>query len=88
MLGCANLGLEDSNASQFLVTLAPAAQLAGQHTCFGKVLAGYGVVKEVRPAAARQCCWQRMRLSEACIVATGLVHIFMSQCACGGWQQM
>jgi cyclophilin family peptidyl-prolyl cis-trans isomerase len=48
MLGCANLGLEDSNASQFMVTVAPAAQLAGQHTCFGKVLAGYGVIKEVR----------------------------------------
>jgi cyclophilin family peptidyl-prolyl cis-trans isomerase len=53
MLGCANLGLEDSNASQFMVTTAPAAQLAGQHTCFGKVLAGYGVIKEV---GGRGCC--------------------------------
>lgn len=47
MLGAANLGLEDSNASQFMITTAPAGQLAGQHTCFGKVLAGYGVVKQV-----------------------------------------
>ncbi|KAF6251855.1 hypothetical protein COO60DRAFT_1628772 [Scenedesmus sp. NREL 46B-D3] len=53
MLGCANLGLEDSNSSQFLVTLAPAAQLAGQHTCFGKVLAGYGVLKEVEALCDR-----------------------------------
>ncbi|KAF6258017.1 hypothetical protein COO60DRAFT_1639501 [Scenedesmus sp. NREL 46B-D3] len=53
MLGCANLGLEDSNSSQFLVTLAPAAQLAGQHTCFGKVLAGYGVLKKVEALCDR-----------------------------------
>uniref|UniRef100_A0A383WL91 Uncharacterized protein n=1 Tax=Tetradesmus obliquus TaxID=3088 RepID=A0A383WL91_TETOB len=53
MLGAANLGLEDSNASQFMITTAPAAQLAGQHTCFGKVLAGYGVVKEIEALCDR-----------------------------------
>jgi len=48
MLACANMGLEDTNSSQFLITLAPTHQLYGQHTCFGKVLAGFGVVKEVQ----------------------------------------
>ncbi|KAF8057101.1 Ppid [Scenedesmus sp. PABB004] len=52
MLACANLGLEDSNSSQFLLTLAPAAALDGQHTCFGKVLAGYGAVKEIEALVA------------------------------------
>lgn len=57
MLACANLGLEDTNGSQFLITTAPAAQLAGEHTCFGKVLAGYGVVKEVSGSGWRsRCC--------------------------------
>ncbi|WIA33980.1 hypothetical protein OEZ86_007075 [Tetradesmus obliquus] len=53
MLGAANLGLEDSNASQFMITTAPAGQLAGQHTCFGKVLAGYGVVKQIEALCDR-----------------------------------
>lgn len=53
MLAAANLGLEDTNSSQFFITLAPAHQLDGHHTAFGKVLAGYGVVKEVRRGAVR-----------------------------------
>ena len=48
MLSCANLGLEDTNSSQFFMTLAPCANLDGFHTCFGKVLRGYSTVKEVR----------------------------------------
>eukprot|EP00879_Flechtneria_rotunda_P030176 GHRR01032775.1.p1 GENE.GHRR01032775.1~~GHRR01032775.1.p1 ORF type:complete len:180 (+),score=66.68 GHRR01032775.1:168-707(+) len=47
MLSAANLGLEDTNSSQFIITTAPAAQLDGYHTCFGKLLAGFGVVKEI-----------------------------------------
>lgn len=49
-LSCANLGLEDTNSSQFFITLAPASSLDGHHTCFGKVLRGYSTVKEVRGA--------------------------------------
>jgi cyclophilin family peptidyl-prolyl cis-trans isomerase len=48
MLGAANLGVEDSNGCQFLVTLAPAPHLAGTSTCFGKVLAGFGTLRQVR----------------------------------------
>jgi cyclophilin family peptidyl-prolyl cis-trans isomerase len=66
MLGCANLGLEDSNSSQFLLTLAPAGQLAGQHTCFGKLLAGYGVVKEVRAAGGGRACLDEARNVAQC----------------------
>lgn len=56
MLSAANLGLEDTNASQFFITVAPAASLDGYHTCFGKVLRGFSTVKEVR-------CW--------CVVSAG-----------------
>jgi len=48
MLSAANLGLEDTNSSQFFITVAPSASLDGFHTCFGKVLRGYSTVKEVR----------------------------------------
>eukprot|EP00775_Hariotina_reticulata_P013867 gene13867-13988_t len=52
MLACANMGLEDTNSSQFLITLAPTHQFYGQHTCFGKVLAGFGVVKEIEASCS------------------------------------
>jgi hypothetical protein len=48
MLSAANLGLEDTNSSQFFITVAPCSSLDGHHTCFGKVLRGYSTVKEVR----------------------------------------
>lgn len=51
MLSAANLGIEDTNSSQFFITVAPCASLDGYHTCFGKVLRGFGTVKEVRKTA-------------------------------------
>eukprot|EP00878_Enallax_costatus_P008143 GHUV01008515.1.p1 GENE.GHUV01008515.1~~GHUV01008515.1.p1 ORF type:complete len:527 (+),score=182.46 GHUV01008515.1:496-2076(+) len=52
MLSVANMCIEDTNSSQFFITLAPIHELDGRHTCFGKVLAGYGVLKQVEALAA------------------------------------
>ena len=48
MLSVANMNVENTNSSQFFITLAPTPDLDGRHTCFGKVLVGYGVLRQVR----------------------------------------
>lgn len=42
----ANKG-KDTNSSQFFITYAPAPQLDGQHTVFGKVVGGLDVLKKL-----------------------------------------
>ena len=39
----------DTNGSRFFITLAPAAQLYGQYTIFGKVLSGLDVLAKLTP---------------------------------------
>jgi cyclophilin family peptidyl-prolyl cis-trans isomerase len=39
----------DTNGSRFLITLAPAAQLNGQYTVFGKVLSGMEILANLTP---------------------------------------
>lgn len=46
VLSMANKG-KDTNSSQFFITYAPAPQLDGQHTVFGKVVGGLDVLKKL-----------------------------------------
>ena len=44
----------DTNASQFVITLAPMPRLHGQFVCFGTVLKGMKVVRAIADQAGRQ----------------------------------
>jgi len=46
VISMANKG-KDTNGSQFFITYAPAPQLDGQHTVFGKVVGGLDVLKKL-----------------------------------------
>ncbi|MCL6430238.1 MAG: peptidylprolyl isomerase [Anaerolineae bacterium] len=48
ILAMANSG-PDTNGSQFFITYAPAPWLNGQHTIFGRVVAGMGVAEGLTP---------------------------------------
>ena len=43
----------NTNASQFLITLAPMPRMHGQHVCFGTVLKGMKVVRAINDQATR-----------------------------------
>jgi len=46
MVGMANGG-PDTNGSQFFITYAPATQLSGSYTIFGKVIEGMDVLAKL-----------------------------------------
>jgi peptidyl-prolyl cis-trans isomerase A (cyclophilin A) len=47
MLAMANNGGPKTNTTQFFITVAPATQLNGGYTIFGKVVEGYNVVENI-----------------------------------------
>jgi cyclophilin family peptidyl-prolyl cis-trans isomerase len=50
MVGMANSG-PDTNGSQFFITYAPAPNLNGSYTIFGRVLSGMDVLETLTPRA-------------------------------------
>ena len=51
----------NTNSSRFLITLAPAAQLYGQYTIFGKVLSGMEVLSALTPRNPQpECIFRRV----------------------------
>ena len=43
----------NTNASQFIVTLCPMTRLQGQHVCFGTVIKGMKVIREIADQATK-----------------------------------